>query len=231
MREEARLPTSRAVLRLPHETLTRVLSMSLVCNVTNHYLHRNRVGSIKATSNGMWRNVLPTIFAALNKAGVRFDDDVERGQLYEFGVFNGRSVRMLHSMRAFSSTFIWALDSFQGLPTEDSSSPRLQSGAWSPGAFADDPRLQLRSEIGADGIGFVAGFFNESLSPARIAPMLPAMRPAKYVDIDVDLHVSSYQALDFLFSHGIIRPGTISMHARLCSSQPCFSIACTAALC
>ena len=35
------------------------------------------------------------------------------------------------------------------------------------------------------------------------------MRPALYVDIDVDIYISSYQALDWLCKHKLIRRGTI----------------------
>jgi hypothetical protein len=40
-------------------------------------------------------------------------------------------------------------------------------------------------------------------------PVHLGMRPALYVDIDCDLYVSTYQALDWLFSSKLIVPGTL----------------------
>lgn len=50
------------------------------------------------------------------------------------------------------------------------------------------------------------GFFNESL-PAQ--PHHGRFAPALYVDLDADLYLSTYQALDWLLERGIVVNGTI----------------------
>ena len=51
------------------------------------------------------------------------------------------------------------------------------------------------------------GLFNETLTPGLAASR--AMRPALYVDVDSDLFVSAYQALDWLFTQRLAVRGTI----------------------
>ena len=46
------------------------------------------------------------------------------------------------------------------------------------------------------GLQLIPGFFNESLTPSL--PTERGMRPALYVDIDTDIYVSTYQALDWM---------------------------------
>ena len=64
-----------------------------------------------------------------------------------------------------------------------------------------------RAELNAteNRITLVPGFYNESLTPtlARTAPV------ALYVDINCDLYISTYQALDWLCANRLVVPGTI----------------------
>ena len=64
-----------------------------------------------------------------------------------------------------------------------------------------------RAELNAteNRITLVPGFYNQSLTPtlARTAPV------ALYVDINCDLYISTYQALDWLFHHRLARRGTL----------------------
>ena len=48
---------------------------------------------------------------------------------------------------------------------------------------------------------------SESLTPSLVQQR--GMRPALYVDMDVDIYISAYQALDWLCAHRLIRRGTI----------------------
>jgi hypothetical protein len=54
---------------------------------------------------------------------------------------------------------------------------------------------------------FIQGYYNESLTPELHQRL--GMRPALFVDIDCDLYISTYQALDWLFTSKIIAPGTL----------------------
>lgn len=116
---------------------------------------------------------------------------------YEFGVYRGRSMRYLDI--ALHPRRWWAFDSFQGLPS--SREP------WAAGTLVDDQRESLSALLGAERVSFVAGWYNESLPPAPA--VLAQMRPALWVDIDCDLYLSTAQALDFMFAHALIRPGTL----------------------
>lgn len=144
--------SSMASAVMSDESLARVTTAvaAMRCNSSKLY---DRVGGVKPASNGRWRNLLPTIQRALDSAGVVLPEDVRAGDVYQFGVFQGMSIRMLKGMDAFSSSFVWGFDSFKGLPTEDRTSP--QTGMWQPGQFKADPRAALRAELGADRIDFV----------------------------------------------------------------------------
>ena len=54
-------------------------------------------------------------------------------------------------------------------------------------------------------VQWVRGFYEASLTPA----LARRMRPALYVDFDCDLYSSTYHALDWLATHGLLEAGTI----------------------
>ena len=62
--------------------------------------------------------------------------------------------------------------------------------------YVESPRLQL-----------IPGYFNDSLTPSLAAER--DMRPALYIDIDVDIYKSTFQALDWMLSSGLIVRGTV----------------------
>jgi hypothetical protein len=122
-------------------------------------------------------------------------------EAYEFGVFKGGSVRSI--MKAIQPDKFWAFDSFQGMPsTSETSQPDFQEGNW-----AADPRKHLIKEYGSDRVGFVAGFYDKSLTSSLAQER--GMSAAQYVDIDCDLHSSTYTALDWMFTNKLIKPGTL----------------------
>ena len=146
--------------------------------------------------------------------------------LYQFGVFTGRSMRGISLALNKSNTpfrRFWGFDSFQGLPDEDlalaadAKYARAQQDNWRPGLFnaADIYNVhsfhalqkQIRHYINDTRCEFVRGFFNESLTPTLAARR--GMRPALYVDIDADLYSSSLQALSWLFAMRLVVPGTV----------------------
>ena len=60
---------------------------------------------------------------------------------------------------------------------------------------------------GAAQTQLIRGFFSDSLSPRLAATR--GMKPALLVDVDVDLYISAYQCLDWMFTHRLIVPGTV----------------------
>ena len=153
---------------------------------------------------GLWRKLLPHAVSAID-AAAGCNNLALDGHVYQFGVFEGSSMRMLRQMEPFAKLPMFGFDSFLGLPSNFLGSER---GLWSPGQFASDPRVRLKRELGREApVHFVSGFFNESLQLGLAREF--GMQPAKYVDIDVDLYSSTSQVLDFMFGSGLIRAGTL----------------------
>jgi hypothetical protein len=148
--------------------------------------------------------------------------------IFEFGVYGGRSLRGIaaYLQRASPSVqvrTIWGFDSFQGLPRGAQAeatgygSHTSEVAGWIEGAY--DASYTFRSEyrnmsdleagiahyINDSRLRFVRGFFSATLTP----DLARQMAPAAYVDIDCDLYSSSRTALEWLFSHDLIVPGTI----------------------
>lgn len=127
----------------------------------------------------------------------------------------------------FAGARLWACDTFAGMPADafdDDASARVRQ--WAPGKMAPTALAHSTIKDPAVGVRFVQQRLNETLGPSQAAsvryvvgpyseslkPTLPTergMRPATYVDIDVDLYASTRDALRFLYTHGLIVPGTL----------------------
>jgi hypothetical protein len=100
-------------------------------------------------------------------------------------------------------------DSFAGLPPEK---PGVAVPAvWTHGAFSA-PRTKLEERIkGLDladgGYAIHDGWFKDTLKTDLVES--GEFKPASYVDIDADLYSSTFEVLDFLFAHKLIRAGTL----------------------
>ena len=144
--------------------------------------------------------------------------------LYEFGVYTGRSMRgvtQFLAKRNVSFRRLWGFDSFEGLPLEDLREPsrytRLTQTQWSRGAFnaADvlhahtftELTAKLDAYIADKRVRWVRGFFNDSLT-SELAKQ-KNMQPALFVDVDCDLYTSAHEALDWMFQNRLIAPGAI----------------------
>ena len=117
---------------------------------------------------------------------------------------------------------MWGFDSFEGLPPESKGIGQrvygraaalhgLAAGAFSTGDAlkeTDPERVyeRLRSKIQYPRVGFVRGFYSESLTN-ELFQIMPFQK-AFLVDVDVDLYTSTIEALDWMFAHGLIVPGT-----------------------
>ena len=130
----------------------------------------------------------------------------------------------------------WGLDSFVGLPEEDPAALRPTDRLWGAGQFSIARAYHASIHRDRDGaevydvphevtvpsaehmrslyagwfkphqrVRMVAGFFNESLT----ASLARQAYPARYVDIDADLAVSTEQALRWLLTHGLLVQGSL----------------------
>ena len=80
----------------------------------------------------------------------------------------------------------------------------------SPGPDPNQVKRRILDHIGPAGAAqtqLIRGFFSESLTPSLAASR--GMKPALLVDVDVDLYISAYQCLDWMFTHRLIVPGTV----------------------
>lgn len=151
-----------------------------------------------------WRLLVPMFLSREPTRG-------NREQVYCFGCAGGSTVGTLKfafDARGLPLPFLNLFDSFAGLPPEQ---PGVGTNSyWPEGAFAfGSERLREKLhkvEITEDGFTIHGGFFRDSLTPERVTS--GGLRPALYIDIDCDLYVSTYQALDFMFAHDLATTGT-----------------------
>jgi len=148
-----------------------------------------------------WRHFLAPIRAALDAHGIRAPSD----HVYQFGVFQGATVPELIELTNTSRFF--GFDSWEGLP------PHEETTMWRGGAFSiggDRGRsilLKKLNKFNPGVIDLINGFYDKSLT--KTLPAEHGMRPARYIDIDCDLHSSTATALDWLFEHKLAVPGTL----------------------
>ncbi|MAF25447.1 hypothetical protein CL634_07725 [bacterium] len=151
-------------------------------------------------------------------------DKNELSAVYQFGVFTGKSICEIH--RNFKETnknidIIYGFDSFEGLPecTNQERKEAIEKHGeyqWKAGDFnshewhgVDDARqhLEIVFEKYLDReIKLIEGWFENTLNENTIKEY--DLKPALFVDIDVDIYSSCYEVLDFLFKYGIAVPGT-----------------------
>jgi hypothetical protein len=148
--------------------------------------------------------------------------------IYTFGVYTGSSCKFWHErmpLVGMAYARQWGFDSFEGLP-EEAEGCALECKAWLPGAFsaADqfgvDTWSQCQAKLYSHVLGedkardaserskfqMIKGFFSESLTPTLASER--GMQPALLIDMDVDLYISTSQALTWAFEQGIVVPGT-----------------------
>ena len=126
--------------------------------------------------------------------------------------------RALRNRHIAYHTF-WGFDSFHGLPEEHPSERRSahSDSDWQAGAFNAADALHMHSfaqlerrlveYVGEPRVRLIRGYFNESCTPALVRQN--SLRPALFVDMDVDLYISAKQALEFLLKNKLMVIGTI----------------------
>ena len=182
--------------------------------------------SAKKFIPGVWRK---RVGEAL--ADERFQT-IKRGDLYEFGVYTGESLKSLR--RHFAEYHVphphtvWGFDSFSGLDEEAEGVKNDRKGTWVKGAYSAADAMgiynfqQLADSIktrvleNPDGsktpesewpLKFIKGYFKDSLTSTLAKDK--KMRVATYVDIDVDMYLPTKQALTWMLENKLIVPGTM----------------------
>lgn len=120
------------------------------------------------------------------------DDDNDDGLLLEFGVFHGKTIRMIASR--FSNHTVHGFDTFSGLPEDWRGTSR---GAYSTqGALPSVP----------DNVQFHVGLFSDTL-PLFLQDEGIQNRPIRLMNIDCDLYSSTKDVFDAI--HERVVPGTV----------------------
>jgi len=148
--------------------------------------------------------------------------DLTDRDVYTFGVYTGASLKFwFDNFDAIGVTTgpHWGFDSFEGLP-EETDGMELECKAWLPGSFSaadqfgvytfgevEKKILEHVGEAHAHDTRLIKGFFSDALTGTLKAER--QMQPACLVDVDVDLYISCYQCLDWMFAQGLMVSGTI----------------------
>ena len=160
----------------------------------------------------------------INKSTIRLGyldkmrSKIQSGDIYQFGVYSGMSINnILQKYNEFNiPTSVWGFDSFCGLPEETKESVIYPE--WKTGEFSSCDLLETKSTQEAanlikefiqkehsNHIEMIVGFYEDSLKTAYNSNM----KPASWLDIDVDLYSSTIEAMEFMISNNLIIPGTL----------------------
>jgi hypothetical protein len=131
---------------------------------------------------------------------------------YEFGVYTGKGLgekmRWLKQHKASGPRHLWAFDSWEGLPesSEDNPSKQWLDVSKDMGHEWESKKKMVLANIDYADTTLIKGFYNESLTNDLI--QTHGMKQAWWVNIDCDIYISTYQALDWMFKSKLMRPGT-----------------------
>ncbi len=151
-----------------------------------------------------------------------FVGTTEHLDIYQFGVMTGRSItQILYACEKLNISVrkVFGFDSCVGLP-EETKEP-LGQECWSKGAFSmldwfevEDTQdaiqcliRDLQPYLENIEFHFIEGFFDDILTDDLVEKY--DMKPAIFVDVDVDLYSSTTTLLDFMFRNKLIIPNTI----------------------
>lgn len=155
------------------------------------------------------------VVSRLQKSGL----DVSSMDMYSFGVYSGSTmVRFQNFMKANSVKphAIYGFDSFCGLPDESDGVQMYEKhtrGQFSSKEFfqtdvVDDIINEISKKLEyRDITKFVQGFYEDSLVDDICSEH--NMRPAAFVEVDVDLYASTKTLLDFMHRNRLLVGGTI----------------------
>jgi len=171
-----------------------------------------------------WRNSLLDI--AVNDHNSFEKEELVNYDVYQFGVFNGGSMKeiasILNKHKIEVNTF-HGFDVFTGMPKE-TAEPIFQD-SWNPDIFPDefnvlkymsldtpdDCAKHVEEEVrniftgknNQSKVSVVAGLVEKTL------PKQKDLKPAFYVDFDLDIYSPTKYAFDYLMENDLIVPGTL----------------------
>ena len=171
-----------------------------------------------------WRTTLLDI--AINDCNTFEKKELVNYDVYQFGVFNGGSMKeiasILNKHKIEVNTF-HGFDVFTGMPKE-TAEPIFQD-SWNPDIFPDefnvlkymnletpeDCAKNIQEEVQAifsskentTTVSVVAGLVEETL------PEQKDLKPAFYVDFDLDIYSPTKYAFSYLMENNLIVPGTL----------------------
>lgn len=145
----------------------------------------------------------------------RSDDHLK--DVYMFGIYTGDSCckvgEDLKSIGTIPNRY-YGFDSFEGLPDEADGLHTHED--WTTGAFNSkklfntDNIDEIVNAIGSKfsksagkTIDLIRGFYCDSLTDELVIEK--GMKPALFVDMDVDLYISTYQSMDWMARNGLIQ--------------------------
>jgi hypothetical protein len=171
-----------------------------------------------------WRSSLLDI--AINDFNTFEKEELVNYDVYQFGVFNGGSMKeiasILNKHKIEVNTF-YGFDVFTGMPKE-TAEPIFQD-SWNPDIFpdefnvlkymnldtSDDCANYIQQEVhniftgrnNQSKVSVIAGLVEETL------PNQKDLKPAFYVDFDLDIYSPTKYAFDYLMENNLIVPGTL----------------------
>jgi hypothetical protein len=171
-----------------------------------------------------WRNSLLDI--AVNDHNSFEKEELVNYDVYQFGVFNGGSMKEIASIlnkHKIEVNAFHGFDVFTGMPKE-TAEPIFQD-SWNPDIFPDefnvlkymsldtpdDCAKYIEQEVqniftsrnNQSKVSVVAGLVEETL------PKQKDLKPAFYVDFDLDIYSPTKYVFDYLMENNLIVPGTL----------------------
>jgi hypothetical protein len=147
--------------------------------------------------------------------------------LYQFGVYKGHSiVTAFDALKEVGKNIdtVYGFDSFEGLPerTNEERQAAIEKHGfyeWESGQFSsnefygvDDSKGFLQTVFDKyldTEVKLIKGWFEDTLNHDAVKKHDLDLKPAAYIDVDVDTYTSSVEVLDFVFSEGIAVAGTV----------------------
>ena len=138
------------------------------------------------------------------------------GDIYLFGVWSGVSAKLVSDYlaeRQIPYDSMFGFDSFIGLPEEQEGVPRHQGH--DPGKYSSTELYRkslaetiklIEEGVGNPKLKLIQGFYDKVLDENLVKR--ERMQVASFVDIDVDLYLSSVEVLTFLFKNKLVGRGT-----------------------
>lgn len=181
-------------------------------------MRQNEIDKLKSgfyARNGGWVRR-----KGVDMARSKLEGKVSSLDVYQFGICAGYSMLWLDQyIKEFKLNYntFWGFDSFIGLPEETPGIPIEHSWVKGGYSFKDEfhcndvnDALETTKEFFKQMNFFpslVEGFYEDILNKELVEKL--QLKPALYVDVDVDLYKSAKTVLNFMTEHSLLIPGTV----------------------